>query len=805
MRHLIAIALVSLTGLAVPSPAVPQQPAIQVQRTYTWTGLPGTAADLAITPGGEVFAVGRDRHVWRWQADGRYWSPIPGELARITIGEGGRPWGVAGDGRIYRHNGLWWEQVGEERGIDIAGNFRGELYLVRLDGTLARWNAQTQTWATFPGIAARLTIDPDGAPWAMARDGTVQRFDRATNGWVGVAGRVRDIAFGPGRTLFAVNMEGMLQVWNDTTGIWQPVPGATDLEGVAVGPGDKPWVFTTAGTIAASDIFTTQAPRVVQAQPSGGGPGPQSARGRTQRPAPAPPVADLPSTEPIVFVDTLATAARLAIGREGSTFAIAMDGRLIRWSNTFRRFEPFPGALVRIAVDPAGNPWGVNSQARIFRHDGADWVQVPGTAADLGIGLDSTVIVSTPDEALRRRTAGGLYETIPGRGLTVAVNAQGQPWTIQADGAMYRCDVNPCRRLPRQGKSLSIGPGGSVFATSIDNKLLRWDFSANDWQEIPIPGFDAAWVAVGPRDRPWVVTSSGKVLASAFFERDESRDRNTAIATTEPTVGTGTAGTVPPAATQSGFTFTRNLQIESFEPGCATTDDVSVGSDGTVLLLCDGGERIAKFNTKTETFTDYVPRPPMTPSDLSTDSQGRLWAIADSQVFRQRTASATSGFDTFNLSGVPTSCTAPFAICQSSIAVGSDGTVYVTAFGGIFRKLATENSFKRLASGTWGRVAVGVSGDVWVLDSERGIREWDGQKFVVRQPVGTRTASDIGAGADGSVFSTDEDTPSLLRRWNATTQKFDATNRNANRVAVGPDGRPWFLFTSASGKLFKTK
>src|SRR3546814_12819863 len=95
-----------------------------------------------------------------------------------------------------------------------------------------------------------------------------------------------------------------------------------------------------------------------------------------------------------------------------------MDGRLIRWSNTFRRFEPFPGALVRIAVDSAGNPWGVNSLGRIFRHDGADWVQVPGTAADLGIGLDSTVTVSTADETLRRRTTGGLSDTIPGPGLT---------------------------------------------------------------------------------------------------------------------------------------------------------------------------------------------------------------------------------------------------------------------------------------------------------------------------------------------------------------------------------------------------
>src|SRR3546814_20957998 len=102
--------------------------------------------------------------------------------------------------------------------------------------------------------------------------------------------------------------------------------------------------------------------------------------------------------------------------------------------------------------------------------------------------------------------------------------------------------------------------------------------------------------------------------------------------------------------------------------------------------------------------------------------------------------------DLFNLSGVPTSCTASFAICQSSIAAGSDGTVYATAFGGIFRKLATANSFKKMASGTWGRVAVGSPGSVWVIDSENSIREWDVQTLVLRQPAHTRTTHHNGAG-----------------------------------------------------------
>ncbi|MEQ9566785.1 MAG: tectonin domain-containing protein, partial [Pseudomonadales bacterium] len=72
--------------------------------------------------------------------------------------------------------------------------------------------------------------------------------------------------------------------------------------------------------------------------------------------------------ENITFVNTQKSASTLAIGRDGSVFGLDAAGNILRWSNTRKRFESFPGTLIRIAVDAQGNPWGISTLGRVFRH-----------------------------------------------------------------------------------------------------------------------------------------------------------------------------------------------------------------------------------------------------------------------------------------------------------------------------------------------------------------------------------------------------------------------------------------------------
>jgi hypothetical protein len=790
----VAAALASLVVGPLAEVRAQQAPGpFEFVRAFRWTAVSGAAVDLAITARGEVFAVGPDGKAWRWRAETRNWGPLPGNFTRITVGPGGRPWAAGTDGKIYRFNGLWWDQAGEDA-VDVAGNGRDDLFVARRDGSLAKWNPSRNAFEPFPGSATRLAVGPEGDPWAIAGDGSVRRFDGAN--WVDVEGRVRDIAVGAGGTLYAATEEGILQVWNEATRAWTDVRGVADVAVIAVGPGDRPWVATRAGAIFASDLFLPEPE--VRRPPTAPGAAPPTAEVPRAR-EPGAPLERLTSDEPIAFVDTERTASRLAIGADGSVFALLTDGRLARWSNARRTFEEFPGTFVRIAVSPQGNPFGVTSLGRIFRHDGQDWLQIQGVANEIAVGAGGAVIISAPGEIVQRRNAGGLFETLPGRGQLVAADPEGRPWTIRADGTIFRCDAGPCQRVPRLGRSIAIGPDGSVFVTTPENRLLRFDFAAGDWREIPVPGFNAAFVAVGPRGRPWVVTSTFKVLASEFFERDESRDRAVALATRRPTVGTGPTTTATAAQDAVGFVFTKNLQVEQFTVPLAAVDDVSVGTDGTVLVVGDGQTKVQKFDTRRETFSSFTPAPPTTAINAAmTGPDGKLWVASNNaRVFHQKTSTT---YETFTIAGVTANVT--------DLAVDSVNTVFVLVSGDVYRKLNAETQFRKFADGSFTKVAVAQAGTPWVRDSDGAIREFDGTTFVRRSNPAVLTAADVGGGKDGSVFICQSATAAaqrLLRRWNPTNRTFDQTNRTCDRVSVAPEGRPWFLHTSVSGSLFRAK
>lgn len=796
------VALLCTAAAALAQQQASPRPAIETLPATRWIPVQGQATDLAITPRGEVFARAPDSKVWRWQPETQRWSVVPGEFKHITLGAGGRPWGISTDGRIFRFNGLWWDVSGEDA-TDIVGNARGDMYALRGIGTLAKWNPAASRWEPTANTVARrlLAVGPTGTLWAITEDNTIASLEAGA--WTTAPGRVRALAIGAAGTTYAVTEQGGLQRWNDTQRRWDELatPGITDIAGLALGPGDKPWLFTRSGAIFASDLFAAQT--TTAATPSATARGPQTneparnardARSQTGARQPGAPATQLTSDEPIQFVDTLETAARLAIGADGSIFALTSAGRLQRWSNALRRFEPFPGDLVKIAVAANGHPWGINGAGRIFRNDGSNWQQVSGTASDLALGLDGSLVISRADETLQRRIGNGSFQTIPGRGLVVALTPDGKPWTIRADGSIYRCDSDPCRRLPRSGKSLSIGPDGSIFVATPDNRLLRFDRTANDWREIPVPGFDAAYVAVGPRGRPWIITSTGKVLATTLFERDESRDQAQALGSTKPTTGTGDTTQVAGTTTGGGsFVFTKSFRTENFSAGCGQAMSVSVGLDGTVIVNCDN-INLRVFNIKKETFSDYKPNPPYSSiGSAVTDADGNLWFTqytGPNLLYRQK----GSSYQSVTISGAGT---------LSNLSMSRDGSIYVADSNGvIWRKQASDNSFKRLTTVS-GLSEMTVGGSTpWYIDSDNRIYEYESGKFVRR--AASTSASHIGGGKDGSIWITELGT-GLLMKWNATNKSFDKSNQTASAVAVDDDGRPWFLRQSESENLYKVK
>ena len=128
---------------------------------------------------------------------------------------------------------------------------------------------------------------------------------------------------------------------------------------------------------------------------------------------------------------------------------------IYRWTGS--GWTPVPGGATRIAVDPSGNPWVVNSAGQIYNWVGNpwvvnsagqiynwvgnDWVVHSGAATDIGVGADGSVwIVGTNPVAggygIYTWTGPGLVP-VPGGAVVISVGPSGNPWVVNSAGQIY--------------------------------------------------------------------------------------------------------------------------------------------------------------------------------------------------------------------------------------------------------------------------------------------------------------------------------------------------------------------------------
>ena len=507
--------------------------------------------------------------------------------------------------------------------------------------------------------------------------------------------------------------------------------------------------------------------------------------------------AALTTTETLAFTDTRATASQVAIGRDGSVFALDTSGGISRWSNARSEFEDFPGQLARLAVDGMGHPWGVTGLGRVFRHDGQAWVQIQGvTASDIAIGGSKETVVIADTEGLlsRYNPKTGRFDHIDGLGVQVAVAPDGTPWTIRSDKVVQRCAKTPCTPVGQLARSLAIGPDGSIFLVDTNDHLLRKRPKDTSFKQVMVAGYTPAAVAVGPKGFPWVVTAGREVLASQFFPRDEAGDRLLAQRSSGNTTGSGSTSAVVASESASSFTFTKNLQFTKYkssdpEANIGMLEGIGTGQSGAVFISGDSG--VFKFNSKTQKFEALTKTFPVSSLiDVTDDASGTLWGLdlASPKVYRIKGSQVTS-YTVVNNSDTP-----------RNLSVTADGTVYVVVGAKLYKKAASSSVFREILtskSGDFFQIHVGPGGDIWILNQNSEVQEYTGSRFENR-PKGTpQRAVDMDVGADGSVYVLDNSTY-LLKKWNATNGRFDAVNitQTFQRLAVTIEGRPWLANTS---------
>lgn len=827
LRFVIIVCIAMFAGVPVGK--------AQEDRGTNWTRVPGTAIDLSVNASGQTYVIGQEGTPWRWDAVEGRWRRMSGTFVRISAAEGNRPWAIDQEAVVFRYNGLWWEDK-DTNVRDVAADQDGNVYILKSDGSLRKWYSLRSEWQSVPlpgelrpdDKIVMLSLTSSTPLWAITLRGAIFFWDG--DRWRRHKGLARAIASGGMDKIAIVDIDGFLREWNGVAQSWEIIPGMGRLRDLAVTPNNHVWALTLNGSIWASgDVQKDEAadkeqdndtrakpiraPEIkakqTSAQPaippsafvespkakSIGTPKKKIARSSTQDKTNGAPET-VTTKNKITFVNTQEKVTHFAIGGDGSVFALDGAGNVLRWTNTTKTFESFPGVLARIAVDKAGNPWGVSSLGRVFRHEGTKWQQIYNvTAADIAVGYDGTVMITQASGALLKlNDAQTAFLPVKGTGRQIAVASDGVPWLIRSDKLVQRCDVSPCKTLTQKALSIAAGPDDSLWIVSNTNKLMYLRKDKKTFEAIETPGFTPGKVAVGPNGYPWVLAEDNTVLASQFFERNETDDQRIATVTqSSGTVGSGESSSVS-SSNISGFTFSKNMRFEEVDFSILSAGACPIFAtdhEGIVWVHSsegDSGGDIEKYSSAKRKFLEEntgFDGWALDAFDIGPD--GEIWAITSSPsvgLFKEDNGTRTE----YSVSG---------ASAYNSVSVSQDGTIYVSVSMGGYRYLYYKEPntqvFRKFNStlNNIRRVSVGMGGDIWVVGANFEIMRWDGSRF--EEPGRTTfNASKLSVSKlDGTVYAVKNGTSNLYK-WNASNKGFDEVNNvSIDTMVVDGQGRPW--------------
>jgi hypothetical protein len=745
-----------------------------------WENKNTGVADVAADALGNVLIAKTDGSLHKWNPLRSDWSPLPGRARRLALNASGEPWIIGPDGRIRVRNEAGWREL-PGRALDIAVGGEAGGVIVDMEKRVRTWSAKEERWVVKDGVSGVIAVAaaPDGGPWAVMSDG---RIMAAT------------LLVKPTRVKQEEGRAPKIQappIGASVDSASVPVPPTANAPPVTVSTANAPSSQAPSSSASSpkAPVETALPPRSRSA--AGEGAGTSAGGPNILRPAAGAPVASDPETAsargPFIFEDTRKVASEIAIGADGSVYALDAGGNVLRWSNTRAAFDAFPGTLVRLAVDPEGNPWGISALGRVFRHTGKAWLQIAGaTASDIAVGADGTVVTADAASKLfKLNSAQTRFNLLPGRtGAVVAVARDGTPWTIRSDRLLQRCDGSPCRTIAQKAVSVAAGPDGSIWVVSEQGRLLRKRPSDKEFVEVPVKGHTPVKVAVGPMGYPWVVTSANAVLASHFFDRDETGDRAVAASSSGATQGSGETAAVV-SAEVSGFSFSKNMRFDTISNSLSGSAQIETGGDGSVWIY-GTGTSFQVYNSSKRQFEDEkttLVTNSYDMSDFDVASNGDIWAVTQSpttSLIREQNNSLKE----FSVSGYS----------PSAVSVAPDDSVYVIFVSGssnvLYKKAANASTFTKFSNDTDVHdISVGPGNDVWIVDKSNYVQQWTGKKFENR-PASGQKASRVSVGGDGTVYIVD--TSKAARKWNGANKSFDKVNNTAiDYVAVDADGRLW--------------
>jgi len=181
------------------------------------------------------------------------------------------------------------------------------------------------------------------------------------------------------------------------------------------------------------------------------------------------------------------------------------------------------GGATNITVDRKGFPWVVNNVGNIYRRTASGWVQLPGSANDIGAGGNSgngnVWVIGT------NSVAGGFgifsynfqqntWTQIDGGAVRIAVDRQGNPWVVNNQNTIFRRTNNRWVQLPGAARDIGIGADGSVWVIGTNTVaggfgIFSYNSRQNSWSQVD---GGAVRIAVDRQGNPWVVNSQNNIF-----------------------------------------------------------------------------------------------------------------------------------------------------------------------------------------------------------------------------------------------------------------------------------------------------
>jgi len=159
-------------------------------------------------------------------------------------------------------------------------------------------------------------------------------------------------------------------------------------------------------------------------------------------------------------------------------------GFAIHRLNAQNGWDKMPGAAVRLAVDPMGAAWVINSKNILYHWNAKknNWDKISNQkATDVGVGQDGTVWVIGTDKAnggfgiYRQNKKGKGWTKIPGSATRIDVDDKGNAWIVNSISRIFRYTGKTWQRAPGAAIDVATGPQGRVYVAGTNHVLYQWD------------------------------------------------------------------------------------------------------------------------------------------------------------------------------------------------------------------------------------------------------------------------------------------------------------------------------------------